>query len=182
MDGSITISAKDIPEFLNEAGGHRIQRVPPTERRGRVHTSTVTVSVLLDRDQNADSPYTRRSDVDYHIRFFSGTGCGGQHRNKHQNSVVMTHLPTGLQQIAVSRSKASNIQEARERLDALLDEAQAGLSHELENGVRSTQIGTGLRGDKRRTYRFQDDQVVDHETGKKAACKAVMKGQIERLW
>jgi len=182
MDGSITITTKDIPEFLNEAGGHRIQRVPPTERRGRVHTSTVTVSILLTAEVREDCPYAKRSDDDFHIRFFSGTGCGGQHRNKHQNSVVMTHVPTGLQQTAVSRSKQNNIDDARERLEALLDAQAASQAHSQVNASRKYQIGLGMRGDKRRTYRFQDDTVLDHATGRKTTCRKIMRGKLEELW
>lgn len=123
-----------------------------------------------------------RYDNEFSISFFSGTGKGGQHRNKHQNCVRMTHVPTGITQTAVSRSKEANLQEARARLDEILDANEAERAHQAVNATRANQVGSGQRGDKRRTYRFQDDRVVDHETGKSARCSAVMKGQLELLW
>ncbi len=163
---------------MQEAGGHRIQRVPPTERRGRVHTSTVTISVLFD-----SKPVMEKSrDEDFEVRFFSGTGKGGQHRNRHQNSVVMTHRPSGLTQTAVGRSKERNLVLARERLEALLAASQEASTAKATNDIRAAQIGCGMRADKKRTYRFQDDSITDHETGKQMTCRAFMRGNIERLW
>ncbi len=77
----------------DEAGGHRVQRVPLTERNGRVHSSTVTVSVLPDTVQGGPAPL---SEDDLQVEWYSGSGAGGQHRNKHQNSVQLRHLPTGI--------------------------------------------------------------------------------------
>lgn len=131
---------------------------------------------------NTDKPKISRADSDFTVTFFSGTGKGGQHRNKHQNSVRMTHVPTGLTQTAVSRSKEANLQEARQRLEEVLDQMDASNAHSSTNSVRSKQVGSGMRGDKKRTYRFQDDKVADHETGKNARCSDVMKGNIELLW
>lgn len=168
----------DLPAFLNEAGGHRWQEVSGSGKKARIHTSTVTVSVLLGKEKAAIS----RADDDFSITFFSGTGKGGQHRNKHQNSVRMTHIPTGLTQTAVSRSKDANIQEARTRLDAIIDAMESSSHHAETNSIRSKQIGSGMRGDKIRTYRFQDDKVVDHKTGKSARCSDFMKGRPDLLW
>jgi len=176
----VTIEAKDFPEFAKERGSHRIQRVPPTEKRGRVHTSTVTVGVLFKVEQ--ETSYDRVSESDFEYRLFSGTGCGGQHRNKHQNSVVMTHIPTGLKQTAVGRSKERNLVEAKERLLGILAEAKKSSAHESLNDERSSQIGNGMRGEKKRTYRFQEDRVTDHETGKSTSCKQFMRGNVEKLW
>lgn len=176
----VVIEANDVKGFDNEIGSHRVMRVPPTEKRGRVHTSTVTVSVL--RGGAKSLPYDQRSDDDFTYRLFSGTGAGGQHRNKHQNSVVMTHIPTGLKRTSVGRSKERNLVAAKEALLADLDEAKAQALHRGENIVRAKQIGTGGRGDKRRTYRFQDDMVVDHHTGKQTTCKRFMRGGIDSLW
>jgi protein subunit release factor A len=95
----------------------------------------------------------------------------------------MTHLPTGLKRVgASSRSRESNLLEARTALLADLDGMGAEMAAGQENSLRKRQIGSGMRGDKRRTYRFQDDAVVDHVTGKRAKATAFMRGQIERLW
>jgi peptide chain release factor 1 len=174
----VVIETDDIPAFINEAGGHRIQRVPPTERRGRVHTSTVTVSVLM----GAQKTVTATDDSAFEVRFFSGTGSGGQHRNKHQNSVVMTHIPTGLKQTAVGRSKERNLVDAKARLLKMIEQQDDQSFHTTTNIVRAGQIGCGMRGDKKRTYRFQEDQINDHETGKQSSCKKFMRGDIESLW
>jgi peptide chain release factor 1 len=180
-DGGAVIEADTIDGFAHEAGGHRIQRVPPTERRGRVHTSTVTVSVLAGKRR--EGPWDRRAEADFSARWFSGTGKGGQHRNKHQNCVELTHLTTGARRVgASSRSRESNMLEARAALLADLDSMAEGESASAENGIRKRQIGSGMRGDKRRTYRFQDDAVVDHVTGRRAKASAFMRGQIELLW
>jgi peptide chain release factor 1 len=171
---------KSIPGFHNEAGGHRIQRVPPNEKRGRVHTSTVTCAVL---DQvRATTAFDDRAEKDFSYRWFSGTGKGGQHRNKHQNCLELTHIPTGLSQIANGRSREANEREAMAKMICSLDCASKGQNSEKMNESRAGQIGSGMRGDKRRTYRFQDDSITDHVTGKTVSCKRFMRGDIERLW
>lgn len=163
-------------------GGHRIQRVPPTERRGRVHTSTITVSVLDPDAGNDDERLQARAVDDFKVEWYSGSGAGGQHRNKHQNSCRLTHLPTGIVRTAQTRSRTNSYKLA---MDDLVNELDALLS----NGVKSDrarlmreQVGSGMRGDKRRTYRFQEDKVVDHETGKSASANKVLRGNFDLLW
>ncbi len=94
----------------------------------------------------------------------------------------MTHLPTGLTQTAVGREKAANLTSARAALDERLDEMEHSARHNAANQIKRAQIGSGQRGDKRRTYRFQDDLIHDHETGKRVRCREFMKGNIEGLW
>jgi peptide chain release factor 1 len=163
----------------HEAGGHRIQRVPPTERRGRVHTSTVTVAVLSPAQHL--TAHLGRPD-DFRIDWYSGSGAGGQHRNKHQNSCRITHLPTGLVRKSETRNRESSYREAMSALsDALRQRAEA-MAHGAQNSIRRDQVGAGMRGDKRRTYRFQEDTVVDHVTRKRARCTEVMRGGFDQLW
>jgi peptide chain release factor 1 len=162
-----------------EAGGHRIQRIPPTEKRGRVHTSSVTVSVL--DGARSISPIQLSKD-DVIIEWFSGTGKGGQHRNKHQNSCRVIHRASGLVESRQGRHRNHNLEEALMSLEKRLTAASHDQQQASANTVRQAQIGQGLRGDKIRTYRFQDDRVVDHQTGKQAKCSKVMKGRFDLLW
>lgn len=162
----------------NEPGGHRIQRIPPTEKRGRVHTSTITVAVI-DPLNIQRKP---RSESEFKIEWYSGTGKGGQHRNKHQNCCRLIHLPTGLIQTAAGRERTSNLRQAQEDINRRLDEAEATVAYSGQAAFRKDQVGSGQRGDKRRTYRFQEDQVWDDRTGKTARLSAVMKGQFDLLW
>ena len=161
----------------NENGGHRIQRVPPTERSGRVHTSTVTVCVVDTAIKHVE---LRESDL--HISWFSGTGAGGQHRNKHQNSCRIVHLPTGIVATVQCRSRANSEQEARsEILRRVIGQSSAQHQQHLAED-RKNKVGSGMRGDKIRTYRFQDDTVTDHRTERKINLTQVMKGNINLLW
>lgn len=156
-----------------------MQRVPLNERNGRVHSSTVTVSVLPDTGQGAPLNVT---ETDLQLEWYSGSGAGGQHRNKHQNSARLRHLPTGIVVTAQCRKREESLRQARAALLARLKELALNETHGLENRARADQVGTGMRADKRRTYRFRDDRVHDHLTGRSAACSAVMRGRFDLLW
>ena len=119
---------------------------------------------------------------DFKVEWFSGTGKGGQHRNKHQNCCRVTHLPSGLVQTATGRERTSNLRSAMEQINQRLDAQAAGASLAKENTKRRSQVGSGMRGDKRRTYRFRDDHVTDHQTGRSARCTEVMRGRFDLLW
>lgn len=162
---------------MNEAGGHRIQRVPPTERKGRVHTSTVTVAVL---DPMAQAP--KLNEKDLKIEWYSGSGAGGQHRNKHQNSCRIVHLPSGITRKAETRHRQSSFNEALSGLSKAVVESFRTRVFGETGSVRRDQLGSGQRGDKRRTYRFQDNTVVDHITGRKSRCTDLMAGKFENVW
>ena len=143
-----------------------------------MHSSNITVSVLDDRaDERA---VLRREDIS--ARWFSGTGAGGQHRNKHQNSVELVHLPTGLKRAAQTRSRDTSMRAAWEALAAAVSEQAEGEAARGANEVRSRQIGLGMRADKRRTWRFRDDRVIDDLTGLSASCAKVMRGHVDLLW
>jgi peptide chain release factor 1 len=177
----IEVEGKDLTALSAESGGHRIQRIPPTERKGRVHTSTVTVAVIdptVKRNTLAD----RREESDFKVEWFSGTGAGGQHRNKHQNSCRLTHVPTGLEQISQTRSRASSQASAMSSMIAALDSLATTQHNIVVSKDRKEQVGSGMRGDKIRTYRFQDNTVTDHNTNKSAPCDKVMKGKFDLLW
>jgi peptide chain release factor 1 len=176
---SILVEGVDLSGLDNEPGGHRIQRVPPTERKGRVHTSTVTVAVI---DTSAPLIKVTIPTSDLKIEWYSGTGAGGQYRNKHQNSCRITHLPTGTTAKAECRSRTNSLNQAMSELDSRIDSELKRLHNSKVADNRRTQVGSGMRGDKIRTYRFQDDSVQDHITGCRAKCSAVLKGNIDLLW
>lgn len=116
------------------------------------------------------------------MEWFSGSGAGGQHRNRHLNCARLIHIPTGLKQERQGRSREANYRDAMAALVAMLDERLVSGSKAVEDDVRRQQIGSGMRGDKRRTYRFQDDTVVDHVSGKSIQASKAMKGGFTSLW
>lgn len=172
------ISGKDLRPLMAEAGGHRFQRVPPTEKKGRVHTSTVTVAVLDNLSQGA----VEVADSDFSIQWFSGTGKGGQHRNKHQNSCRVTHIPTGITEARQGRKREGNLRDAKaallRRIEQSRNEQAAGESSEK----RSKQVGSGMRADKTVTIRMQDNRVQHHVTGKTMRADKYMAGRMDNLW
>lgn len=175
---TIEVEGDDLTELNNEAGGHRIQRVPPTERKGRVHTSTVTVAIIDPRDVKE----VTFNDKDFRIEWYSGTGAGGQHRNKHQNSCRLTHIPTGMVATAQCRSRENSLNETKSTLLFRLNNAASNGQQLEESQARKAQIGSGMRGDKRRTYRFQDDIVKDDINGSSASVAKVLAGNFDLLW
>lgn len=172
----IEVSGKSL-NLEREAGGHRIQRVPPTEKRGRVQTSSVTVAVVDDIDISKE--YT---DDDFSVEWFSGTGKGGQHKNKVQCSCRVIHKETGLSETRQSRSRKNNYRDAKESLIKRLKQNQSSTVKNEIDATRKNQVGSGMRGDKIRTYRFQDDVVTDHISNKRAKVSKVMKGQFSLLY
>lgn len=178
---SIVIEGADLSMLELEAGGHRIQRVPPTERRGRVHSSTVTVAVL-DQDTITDPRFDQVADSDFRIEWFSGSGAGGQHRNKHQNSCRVIHVPTGLVEARQGRKREGNLREAKEAILARLRAAAQGQAAGELSGIRKAQVGSGMRGDKTVTIRFQDDRAQHHITGRTMKASKYMDGYMDELW
>lgn len=159
--------------FDGEAGGHRWQRVPPTERRGRVQSSTITVAVL---DVFVDTNVAIRDD-DLEWTACRATGSGGQHLQKTDSAVQLTHLPTGVQVRAQGgRSQHGNKQVALDKLRTKLTSDARTAAAEARASTRRGQVGSGMRGDKRRTIRVQDDSVVDHETGRTWRLRDYLRG------
>jgi peptide chain release factor 1 len=121
-------------------------------------------------------------DADLKIEWYSGTGSGGQHRNKHQNSCRITHIPTGLLATAQCRSRENSLAEARKTIEQRLDILVKNKYNNTISSDRRQQVGSGMRGDKIRTYRFQDDVVKDHMSDKSASVKKVLAGNFDLLW
>jgi peptide chain release factor 1 len=160
----LRFSGKRVAEtFRDEAGGHRWQRVPPTERRGRIHTSTITVAVLPE----PAALEVQLDERDLEETMMRGSGAGGQHRNKTDSAVRLLHRPTGLVVRCESeRDQSQNRRVARAVLRARLWELEQTRVTGARDAARRAQVGSGMRGDKRRTVRTQDDQVVDTITGR----------------
>ena len=168
------VGAKQV--FQHESGGHRWQRIPPTEKRGRVQTSTVTVAVF-DPDTVVGKQLSYQ-DVD--IATARGSGPGGQNRNKTESCVIVTHKATGLQvRIDNERSQQQNKALAMKVMAARLYDAERERQRAAKETDRKQQVGTGQRGDKVRTYRTQDDQVTDHRTGLKTRLSRWYNGDWE---
>ena len=163
-----------------ESGGHRIQRVPPTERRGRVHTSTVTVAVLPIASEDVEKVTVQTQDV--RIEWFSGTGKGGQHRNKHQNSCRLIHEQSGITVVSQQRKRTQSYAIAWAELEKRVTAIAVNHSSQKTNDERANQTGSGMRADKVRTYRFQDDTVKDHNSNKSAKASKIMKGRFDLLY
>lgn len=175
---SIEVTGNDLSELNKESGGHRVQRIPPTERRGRVHSSTVTIAII-DPKEIANVEFNER---DFRIEWFSGSGAGGQHRNKTQNCCRLIHIPTGLMATAQCRSRENSFNDAKTALLDRIRKMQSTKIYAEESSLRKQQVGSGQRGDKMRTYRFQDDAVKDHHTGNSASCVKVLAGNFDLLW
>jgi len=168
-----------VTAFAHEAGGHRVQRVPPTEKRGRVHTSTVTVAVL----PVPSKVEVRLDPRDVEETTCRGSGAGGQHRNKTDSAVQLKHKPTGIIVRAESeRSQHHNRDMAYETLRARLQAQENGKVTNAREEKRRSQVGSGMRGDKVITVSIPRDQVVHHETGKRTSYdKRYSRGFVEDL-
>jgi peptide chain release factor 1 len=119
---------------------------------------------------------------DLKVEWYSGTGAGGQHRNKHQNSCRLTHMPTGLTVTAQCRSRSNSWTQAISTLRERLNTEYKQQYNSMIAVDRRQQVGSGQRGDKIRTYRFQDDVVKDHVTNKSASVRRVLAGDFGLLW
>ncbi len=145
-----------------ESGVHRVQRVPETESQGRVHTSTVTVAVLVE----ADEVELEINPTDLKIDVFRASGAGGQHINKTESAVRITHLPTGVVvECQDERSQYKNKDRAMKILRSRLYEAMLEEQNEKIASERRSQVGTGNRSERIRTYNFPESRLTDHRIG-----------------
>ena len=143
-----------------ESGAHRVQRVPETESQGRVHTSAATVVVMPEPDE-VEAPDIKSSDL--RIDTFRASGAGGQHVNKTDSAVRITHLPSGIVvECQDQRSQHKNKAQALSVLSARILEGQRQEQHNEQAEERKSLVGTGDRSDRIRTYNFPQGRVTDH--------------------
>ena len=165
--------------FKYESGVHRVQRVPATEAAGRIHTSTATVAVLAQ----ADEVDVKINNTDLRIDYFRSSGAGGQHVNKTESAVRITHLPTNVVvEMQDERRQQQNLAKAMEMLRARLFEAEAERIRNEANATRRSQIGSGERSEKIRTYNYPQSRVTDHRIGyDNFNLAAVMDGKLDNF-
>jgi peptide chain release factor 1 len=141
-----------------ESGVHRVQRVPETEAGGRVHTSAATVAVLPEPEDVA----IEIDDKDIRIDTMRASGSGGQHVNKTDSAVRITHLPTGIMVVSQEKSQHQNRARAMKILKAKLLEMEQDKAHAARAADRAAQVGSGDRSERIRTYNFPQGRVTDH--------------------
>lgn len=179
-DDVIKIEGRGAFELLRyESGVHRVQRVPTTEKRGRVHTSTATISILPELE-----------DIDLHINpddiefeAHRSGGHGGQNVNKVSTAVRLKHTPTGIVvNCQTQRFQAQNRELAMEMLRAKLWEIEAEKQHSEIAGLKANQVGRGMRSEKIRTYNFPQDRLTDHRINKSwSNLEGIMEGNIDKV-
>ena len=176
----LSIEGKQVYGHLKkESGVHRVQRVPKTETQGRVHTSTVTVAVLPEFDEEV----IHINPADLRIDTFRAGGAGGQHVNKTESAVRITHIPTGVVAACQDeRSQHKNKAKALKMLQARLFAAQQEKQAAELSQKRKEQVGTGERAEKVRTYNYPQNRITDHQvdvTLKKL--DMVMEGDLDEI-
>lgn len=162
-----------------ESGVHRVQRVPETETQGRIHTSTVTVAVLPE----AEDVEVEINPADLQIDTFRSSGAGGQHINKTESAIRITHLPTGLiVECQDERSQHKNREKAMKVLRSRLYEAELAKQNDQIASQRRSQVGTGDRSERIRTYNYPQGRVSEHRIGLTVyRLEAVLNGDLEEI-
>ena len=162
-----------------ESGVHRVQRVPETESGGRIHTSTATVAVLPEMEE-ADVSI---NPGDIEMQVYRASGAGGQHVNKTSSAVRLIHKPTGIVVACQEeRSQVQNREKCMRMLASKLYEMEQERIESEHTGLRRSQVGTGMRNERIRTYNFPQGRVTDHRIGLTLyKIDAVMDGDIDEI-
>lgn len=175
-----SVEGPDVYSRLKfESGVHRVQRVPETESMGRIHTSTVTVAVLPEA-QEVD---VEINPSDLQIDTFRSSGAGGQHVNKTESAIRITHIPTGtVVECQDERSQYKNKDRAMKILRSRILEAERRKQSEAIAGERRAQVGTGDRSERIRTYNYPQGRVTDHRIGLTLyRLEAILNGDLDEL-
>lgn len=163
-----------------EGGTHRVQRVPETEAQGRVHTSAITVAVLLEPDEETD---VEVEEKDLRIDTYRASGAGGQHVNKTDSAVRLTHLPTGIVVYCQEeRSQHKNKDKAMRLLKAKISEIEQQKLQDAIASTRASQVGSGDRSERIRTYNFPQNRLTDHRINlTKYNLDQIMEGELDDI-
>ena len=163
-----------------ESGGHRVQRVPATETQGRIHTSACTVAVMPEADEVAD---VNLNPADLRIDTYRASGAGGQHINKTDSAVRITHLPTGIVvECQDDRSQHKNKAQALSVLAARIKDKQLREIAAKEAATRKSLVGSGDRSERIRTYNFPQGRITDHRINLTLyKIDAIMDGDLDEL-
>ncbi|HEY9586047.1 MAG TPA: PCRF domain-containing protein [Candidatus Paceibacterota bacterium] len=180
-DASFEIRGKDVYKILRfETGVHRVQRIPETEKSGRVHTSTASVAILPVRKIHK----LVLNPADLEIEFSRAGGKGGQNVNKVETAVRITHKPTGMTvRSTAQRSQSANKEKALEILTAKLEEEERLTNEQKLSADRKGQIGTGDRSEKIRTYNYLQDRITDHRVKESwHNINAILDGGLDKVF
>lgn len=177
---TLEIKGKDVYKLLRyETGVHRVQRVPATEKNGRIHTSTASVAILPIRKK----VLFEINPVDLDMEYSRSGGAGGQNVNKVETAVRLIHKPTGIDVRSTSeRSQLANREKALQILTAKLQQLKEAEEAKKYSGDRKAQIGTADRSEKIRTYNFPQDRVTDHRIGQNFSnIPGIMIGKLDKI-